>query len=471
MDAPAAAPPPTSLPDETLEVFQQKAFARYVLFDMPYPVAGAALLMLLLAWLMHGKVGNGAITAWLLLGTVTVAARELFVRRMKVHVSQGHGHATALHGIALFSVPLGALSGAFAWMYFDAQQPMTMVILGTYMTVVIVSAILATSVHPPSFYLLALAAHPPYLLRLLLSEGQEHLVLAGINALFLLVTFGYARAANMQHRETMRLRFENQNLIHDLELRNTAVEHASRDKSLFLAGISHDLKQPIRAISMYSGYLRHAAAQDIGPQQVLQTAEKIDQAVGAIHGQIRRLLELSELESGAMPVHLTCLQLDEVLQAQQALLAPDAKAKGVRLHLAALGQREVWADRRMLDSVLHNLIGNAIQHAKGSCVYVGERLRTTFPPGQQLCIEVRDNGVGIPAHRLPLLFDAYRSFDDRQASDSHGLGLAIAKAQASYLGCEIDVRSQPGRGSTFTLCGLRTTPPVAPESEPTNTQA
>jgi signal transduction histidine kinase len=54
------------------------------------------------------------------------------------------------------------------------------------------------------------------------------------------------------------------------------------------------------------------------------------------------------------------------------------------------------------------------------------------------------------------LFDAYRSFDDRSASESHGLGLAIAKAQASYLGCDIAVASRPGFGSTFTLCGLRT---------------
>jgi signal transduction histidine kinase len=68
---------------------------------------------------------------------------------------------------------------------------------------------------------------------------------------------------------------------------------------------------------------------------------------------------------------------------------------------------------------------------------------------------VRDNGQGIAPERLPQLFDAYRSFDDRQASgDSHGLGLAIVRAQASYLGGEVQVRSAPGRGSTFVLMGL-----------------
>jgi signal transduction histidine kinase len=71
-----------------------------------------------------------------------------------------------------------------------------------------------------------------------------------------------------------------------------------------------------------------------------------------------------------------------------------------------------------------------------------------------LCIEVRDNGVGIEPQRLAQLFDAYRSFDDQHGRDSHGLGLAIARAQATYLGCDIAVASRPGRGSTFTLSGL-----------------
>jgi signal transduction histidine kinase len=109
----------------------------------------------------------------------------------------------------------------------------------------------------------------------------------------------------------------------------------------------------------------------------------------------------------------------------------------------------------MLESILANFISNAIKHAEGGRVYMGTRLRTGYPEGQRLCIEVRDCGSGITPEQLPLLFDAYRSFDDRQASESHGLGLAIAKAQASYLGCDIAVNSAPGRGSTFTLCGLR----------------
>jgi signal transduction histidine kinase len=95
-----------------------------------------------------------------------------------------------------------------------------------------------------------------------------------------------------------------------------------------------------------------------------------------------------------------------------------------------------------------------MQHSKAERVDVGTRWRSALPAGRQLCIEVRDKGCGIEAARLPQLFEAFRSFDDRRASESHGLGLGLAKAQAGPMGCELSVRSAPGCGSTFTLSGL-----------------
>jgi signal transduction histidine kinase len=447
-------------PAQTLEAFQTQAFARHVLFDLPFPIMGTVLVVALIGWLMHGRVSNTVLVAWVLFAAVTLLTRALFERRMKTRVAQGDGHAQTLRGMALLAIPTGAISGAFAWMYFDAQQPLTMVILGTYMAVTIVGAVVPSSVHLPIFYSLVLPAHLPYLLSLVLAGGTENWAVAGINVLFLMVVFNYAHAANQMQRDAVRLRYENQNLIDDLEQRKADAENASRTKSLFLAGVSHDLKQPIRAIGLYTGFLRHSAAQnDTPPPVVAQTAGKIESAASAIHGQITRLLELSRLESGAMPLNLEPLDLDDVFTPVRELMASEAHAHGVQLRFALGHQRQLLADWRMLESILVNFVSNAIKHAEGGRVYVGTRWRTSYPQGQQLCIEVRDNGSGIAAHQLPLLFDAYRSFDDRTASESHGLGLAIAKAQATYLGCDIAVNSAPGRGSTFTLCGLRTASP------------
>ena len=328
---------------------------------------------------------------------------------------------------------------------------MTLTILGTYMTVVIVGAVVPSSVYLPGFYLLALSAHVPYLVLLLLAGGIEHLVVAGINVLFLMVVLSYAHAANRMQREAMRLRYDNQNLIHDLESRQAEAENASRTKSLFLAGVSHDLKQPMRAIGLYTGFLRHSAAQEKAPSGVvMHTAEKIEAAIAAVHGQINRLLELSRLESGAAPVNRVALNLNEHMVDVMALMHAEAHNHGVEVHLRVVGTVMLESDVRMLDSILYNLLGNAIRHALATRVLMAVRRQRTG-----LRIEVRDNGQCIAPERLPQLFEAYRSFDDRHAGgDSHGLGLAIVRAQAGYLGAHITVRSAPGRGSVFALEGL-----------------
>ncbi len=439
----------------TLAQYEEQAFALYFVNDIRYPYVSVTLMSLVSAWLMHGKVSNAVIAAWIAVGVLASALRELFVRQMKPKLAQGHGHATILKGFAASSFVTGLIWGAFAILYFNAADPMTVLVVGSYVAGHVGGAVTPLSIYLPAFYLFVLPTLLPGAWMLAVTGQPIYLALSGLTLLFLFSMLNYAHVTNRLHRESMRLRFEKQSLIKDLELRKADAESASRNKSLFLAGVSHDLKQPIRAIAMYTGFLRHSAPRDGAPSVVTQTAEKIETAVSAIHGQISRLLELSRLESGAMPLNLEALDLDDLFTHVRELVAGDAQARGVQLRFALGRQRQVWADRRMLESILANFVSNAIKHAEGGRVYVGTRLRASYPEGQQLCIEVRDNGSGIAPHQLPLLFDAYRSFDDRQASESHGLGLAIAKAQATYLGCDIAVASAPGRGSTFTLCGLR----------------
>jgi signal transduction histidine kinase len=446
----------------SLQSYEEKAFALYFAHEIHYPYVSITLVSLVGAWLMVGHVPTSHIAIWLFAGALLSLLREVFVWHMKPKLAQGHGHRAILRGFALSSLLTGAIWGAFACLYFDPQKPLSLLMVGSYLAGHVGGAVTPLSIYLPAFYLFMLPTLLPYVVLLLMAGTQDHLVLAGLTMLFLMSMARYAHMTNRLHRESMRLRHENQNLIEDLGFRRAEAETASRTKSLFLAGISHDLKQPLRAIAMYTGFLRHSAP-PAGGEAVVQTASKIETAVASINGQVNRLLELSRLESGAMEVKLEPVALSEVFAHVDSIFAAQAHAKGVRLHFAAPHHR-VLVDRGMLDSILQNLVSNAIKHTEHGAVYVGTRLRTQYPAGQQLCVEVRDSGAGVAAERLPLLFDAYRSFDDRAASESHGLGLAIAKAQASYLGSDIAVVSQPGCGSTFTVCGLRTLPSNDPNS-------
>lgn len=441
----------------TLEQYEDRTVAHYFAHEVHFPYVSVALLSLVAAWLMWDRVPAAHIVAWLVLGTAANLAREVFVRRMRPLLAEGRGHQRIIRGFTLSAFLNGVTWGAFAWLYFDAQDPLTLLLVGAYLSGHVGGAVTPLSIHLPAFYAFLLPTLLPYVVLLAAAGTPLHAVLAGLTLVFLLSMAGYARLTNRLHREGIRLRYENQRLIRDLELRKAEAEEASRTKSLFLAGVSHDLKQPVRAISLYGAVLRHQAGSDPG---VVETAVKIEAAAAEVQGQIHRLLELSRLESGTLDLKPESVDLRACFVRLEALFAEQARAKGLRLHLATprAGLR-VWTDPALLLSVLQNFISNAIKNTATGTVYVGTRRRPLAWPAQPLCIEVRDSGRGIPAGRLPLLFDAYRSFDDRAASESHGLGLAIAKAQASYLGCDIAVNSAPGRGSTFTLCGLRTATP------------
>lgn len=441
-------------PKDALAQYEERAFARYFVHDIHFPLLGMAALCLASAWLLHGRVPNAWIAAWLALCVAGNLGREGFLRHVRPRLESEQLHGRVLHVFVWSSVVTGVTWGSFVCLYLDPSRTVTLLIVGSFVAGLIGVSVTPLSIHPPAFYAFALPTVLPYVTLMVLAGGTEQLTLALLSLVYLGAMASYAHATHRLHRETMRLRFENQNLIEDLTARRADAENASRTKGLFLAGVSHDLKQPVRAITLYTGFLRHADFKTLGEDQIKQTVQKIEAAASAVHHQISRLLELSRLQSGSLTLNTVPVDVNAMLGHLRDLLAPEAQAQGVTLHVASGRPQRVLADRRMLESVMQNLLTNALKHSRGQRVYVGLRWRVREGGARVVCIEVRDNGVGIEATRLAQLFDAYRTFDDQHGRDSHGLGLAIAKAQASYLGCDIQVRSAPGRGSTFTVCGL-----------------
>ncbi len=440
----------------TRQAYEEKAFAMYFAYEIPFPYIGVTLMALTCAWLMYGHVPTHYIVIWFFVGGALSLLREVFVWRMKPLLERGEGYQAILWGFTLSSLLTGATWGTFTWMYFDADRPISLLMAGSVVAGLAGGTVAPVSIFLPAFYAAVLPTVLPFAILLALVGTVEHSVLAGLTIVFLASTSGYAHVTNRLHRESMRLRHENQLLIEDLGERKAEAENASKTKSLFLAGVSHDLKQPIRAMGLYLGVLQHTQ-QPAQAATLSDVAPKMEKALQELHGQVSRLLELSRLESGSLQLQMELLDLNEVFAGLNSLFEGQAICKGIRLRFAAPrgNQRSrVWADKRMLESILQNLISNAIKHTSSGAVYVGTRLRMDYPEGSQLCIEVRDSGAGIAGHLQPKIFEAYRSFDDRKASESHGLGLAIAKAQAIYLGCDIRLASQEGMGSTFTLCGL-----------------
>lgn len=438
--------------------YELRDTARHFARDAPFPYISASIKALVCAWLMSAQSPAHVVGIWAVLSAVAPLAHGYFMKPLRNQIDSPTACRNILAIVALSSLSLGLTWGAFTWLYLDLANTTSVLMAGSVVAGTVGSAAAPLAIFLPSYYLIVVPTVAPLIYVLAQSHQLEHWLLAGLTLAFFFSTAGYAHISQRVHRETMRLRQENQHLISDLGERKAAAESASHAKSLFLAGVSHDLKQPLRAIALYIGVLRHRLDEQADTHGV-QIADKVTFGLRNVHVQISRLLALSRLESGALEVRISQVKLGELFDSLQAIFGPQAHSKGIRLVFADVGARKqdsVWTDRHMLDSVLQNLISNAIKHTAQGSVYVGTRQRTQFPMGARLCLEVRDSGSGIPLERQTLLFDAYRSFDDRAGSDSHGLGLALAKAQASHMGCDITLLSKPGSGSTFTVCGLST---------------
>lgn len=235
-------------------------------------------------------------------------------------------------------------------------------------------------------------------------------------------------------------------LLRRIEVAKRAAETASIAKSRFLAQASHDLRQPLHAISLFLFSLQQTGL-NTGQKAI---ADRIDRSLHGVARLFRSLLDVSTLDSGSIsprtePVRLGELLADIVQQNSQL-----AKWSGTRLSVVDT-RHVILADRALLATMIQNLVSNALKFAEGRRVVVGCRRR-----GGSVAIQIWDQGDGIAEEHLPNLFDEF--FQVKKSSDPDrqgvGLGLSIVMRMAQLLKLEVEVASRPGKGSVFTIGNL-----------------
>jgi len=229
-------------------------------------------------------------------------------------------------------------------------------------------------------------------------------------------------------------------------------EQATGAQKRFVAAASHDLVQPLHAARLFIGNALVNAAAD--PVQV-NLLERADQAVEGAHRLLRALLNLSQLETGALKPRMEPVDLGMLLVSLGQEFTGQAASRGLDLIVLPT---KAWAlsDRDLLRSMLQNLLVNALRYTPHGRVVMAVRAT-----GQYVRIEVRDSGVGIEPDKLPAAFGEYsRLPEGRRLSEGAGLGLSIVARIAQMLDHPLTVRSRPGAGSTFCVI-VGSTPPVA----------
>ena len=239
---------------------------------------------------------------------------------------------------------------------------------------------------------------------------------------------------------------------------------ASRSKSAFLANMSHELRTPLNAIIGYAEMIREDLTAS-GQDALTRDVDRVMFAARHLMLVIQDVLDLSRIEAGRLDLHPEAVDLRVLIEELQATLRPSVVAAGNRLHSSVKLPRPVlWIDPLRLQQVLLNLLGNANKFTQDGEVTLAARERVH---GGEAWVEVavRDTGIGIPADKLDLVFEAFTQADNTTTRrfGGTGLGLTISRRLCEMLGGMISVTSEPGVGSIFTVrLPLRAPPDDAP---------
>jgi signal transduction histidine kinase/CheY-like chemotaxis protein len=272
-------------------------------------------------------------------------------------------------------------------------------------------------------------------------------------ALYTVVVSGFARSFARQINEGVEIRFINERLVQQLTLAREAAEKSSEAKSRFLAVASHDLRQPLHAVTLLNGML----ARPQPPDRIEEISRQMGRSLVTLERLFGSVLDFSKIEADKIKPEFAWHPLAPLLEQLALDYAAQAAQKGLTLRVQAL-PLALYTDAQLLERILRNLVENAIKFTERGTIAV-----TAQEGPQGLVLSVSDTGPGIPANLRDDIFQEYYQSAGEKSAAGLGLGLAIVKRLATMLGLAVSVHDSAPQGARFEIAA--DAPRVRPFSE------
>jgi signal transduction histidine kinase/CheY-like chemotaxis protein len=342
----------------------------------------------------------------------------------------------------LFAGAVGSMWGLAAVCFFPSDLVYQVLIICVVLGLS-AGAVTMNPIYPPALYIYLASILLPTIFRVVYEDDAMHWILAAMLSLFTIVVLDSGRHLSRTFFISLSQRYENISLVEQLTKEKSRAESASREKSRFLAAASHDLRQPLQALMLFSDALQDMAQE----KNTRQLSVQIGKSVNALVEMFDELLDVSRLEAGIVEARWQNFELQPLLDRLYVDLIPLANSKGLDFDLPN-GDWVIYSDPFLLDRILRNLISNAIRYTDRGKVLV----RCT-PCADGLRFAVVDTGIGIGQEALAHIFEEYYQVDNqhRDRRKGLGLGLAIVRRVENLLRCTVEVKSTPGVGSEFSF--------------------
>jgi signal transduction histidine kinase len=250
-------------------------------------------------------------------------------------------------------------------------------------------------------------------------------------------------------------------LYAELEQRADELKRASEVKSQFLSAVSHELRTPLNAINALSRMLADQSDGTLNDEQQRQVSY-IRQAAETLSRLVNDLLDLAKVEAGRIDMHASNVVVAELLAGLRGIMRPLQLSDEVELVFDdRTGGATLFTDEGKLAQILRNLLSNALKYTERGEV----RVTVAMPNPGRIQFAVKDSGIGVPAEEQERIFEEFVQVRNplQTRTKGSGLGLPLSRKYAELLGGVILLKSEPGRGSTFTLDIPLALPGAAPE--------